>query len=132
MNDMRSPDNTPGGTTLARLVHREELRFDAEQRDRHMAYHTADLPADVTARTREELAGLLHTATMAHNVCGIDELGMASRRIRRMAVQGGLPDLARAADHVLDCIVQEDSAALGATVARLHRLGLLALSMMER
>lgn len=132
MEENTPPGQLSGGAPLSRLVPRDELRLDIEQRNRHVQYHSADVPADVTARAREELAGLLHTATMAHNSHGIDELGMAARRVRRMAVQTGLPDLARAADHVLDCIVQSDSAALAATVARLHRLGLLALSVMER
>ena len=82
----------------------------------------------ITSRARDELGHLLHTATVAHHTCGFEELGESARRIRRLAVQAGLPDLARAADHVLDCIVQYDGAALGATVARLHRLGLMALA----
>lgn len=126
-----SPPEDQIGASLARLVHHDELRFDPEQRDRHLAGESGDPPAVITARARDELAHLLHAATLAHNACGFDELTQSARRIRRLAVQAGLPDLARVADHVVDCIVQCDSAALGATAARLHRLGLLALQEMR-
>jgi hypothetical protein len=121
-------DQEPAKGRFARLVPRDVLRFDPEQRQRYIVANGQEPAADVTLRTRDELAHLLHTATIAHHSCGFEELSQSARRIRRLAVQAGLPDLARAGDHVLDCIVQCDSAALGATVARLHRLGLLALA----
>ncbi len=112
---------------LARLVPRDVLRLDADQRARHLMTFGGEASAEVMAHTREELGHRLHTATVAHNGSAKDELANAARRIRRLAVRAGFPDLARAADSVLDCIVQEDDAALGATVARMHRLGILVL-----
>lgn len=120
------------GASFSRLVPRDVLRFDVAQRDRFLSADSLEPPADVTSRARDELAHLLHTATVAHHACGFDELSQSARRIRRLSVQAGLPDLARSADHVIDCIVKYDSAALGATVARLHRLGLMALAELAR
>ena len=128
MSHLPPSRDLPQGTSFARLVPRDVLRFDAEQRGRFLSADNDEPASVVTARARDELGHLLHTATVAHHSCGFEELGQSARRIRRLAVQAGIPDLARVADHVLDCIVQYDSAALGATVARLHRLGLLALS----
>ena len=122
------PRESTTGTSFARLVPRDILRFDAEQRDRFLSDEGLEFLAEATLRARDELAHLLHTATVAHHACGFDELGQSARRIRRLSVRAGLPDLARAADHVIVCIVKYDSAALGATVARLHRLGLMALA----
>lgn len=128
MKNASPPVEVTHGASFARLVPKDVLRFDPDQRDRHLQSLSSEPPAEVTARTRDELAHLLHTASVAHHACGFDELSQSARRIKRLAVQAGMPDLARAADHVLDCIVQTDSAALGATSARLHRLGLLALA----
>jgi len=130
MTNIAPPPEDQIGASLAQLIHRDELRFDYEQRERHLAGENGAPAAVVTAQTRDELALVLNAARVAHVTCGFDALTASARRIRRLAVQCGLPGLARVADHVVDCVNQCDSAALGAVVARLHRLGALALDQM--
>ena len=102
--------------------------MDMETLARLHAVLGAKAAGDLIAVAREDLAHRLDAVAMAHVDCDFDGLARAARRIRRIAVEIGLPDLRRVADHVVDCLEQEEPTALAATVARLGRVGDKALA----
>lgn len=81
---------------------------------------------------REELAFRLSKVSLAAAASDFAEVQICARRVRRIALDAGFPTLAYAADNVLDCLNSFDGAALAATVARLHRLGNMALGDLSR
>ncbi len=117
----------PHNGQVARLVPRDQLARDDEQRLRLYAIQSGGSPSVVIAQWREELAHRLALATKAVSTCDFDEVETSARRLRRIGLDLGFPTLAAAADNVLDSLIQADGAAIGATVARLQRLGVLAL-----
>jgi len=121
------PSFARSARTVAWLAPRDRLARDDEQRARHLGLQAAGTDVRTLAATREELAHRIATASRAASESAFDEVETCARRLRRIGLDLGFPTLAAAADNVLDCMTHADGAALGATVARLHRLGVLAL-----
>jgi hypothetical protein len=117
-----------GAPAVSRLVPKTDLRLDFEALARLHAALGPKLAGATLAQAHAELAHQVQAVSMAHADCDLQAMTGAVRRIRRLAVDVGLPEMRRAADHVLDCLGQSDATALAATVARLVRLGDLALS----
>jgi len=105
--------------TIARLTHREGLDPDTD---------AVAGPGRGGAAIREEIAHRLAALSLAYGTCVIADTAMAARGLRRLGSENGLRDLTRAAQNAVDCCGRTDAAALGATVARLERLGRLTLA----
>ncbi len=117
---------------IAWLVPGERLARDDDQRQRLMTLLGEGGPSMALARAREELAYRMARAAHAIADCDFDEVREAARQVRRIGLHLGFPALAQAADNVIDCLERADAAALSATVARLHRLGGMALDDLSR
>lgn len=115
---------------VAWLVPKDRLPRDEEQRQRIADQAGRHEAADVRA-AREELAFRLSTVSLAAAACDFGEVQVCAHRLRRIGLAMGFPTLAHAADNVIDCLDSFDSAALGAVVARLHRLGVMALGVLS-
>lgn len=116
-----------GAPPVSRLEPVEPAALDLEVVARLHAMLGAKATGDMLSIARDDLAHRLQMVATAHADCAFDALGVSARRIRRLSVEVGLPGLRRAADHVVDCLLQEDPTALAATVARLARVGDAAL-----
>ena len=112
-----------GAPAVSPLVPRDRLRIDLEALARLHATLGSKAAGSLLSIARDEMAHHLGTVASAHTDCAFDLLAQAARRIRRIATEIGLPEIRRAADHVLDTLAQEDPTALAATVARLCRIG---------
>lgn len=108
--------------TVCRLIHHEPLCVDPD------AILLADHNAMLTGQSKslsqlsEELAHSLHEVTVTLASDEDAALVGAVRRIGRIGIDLGLPDLQRVAKDVLTCSISADTAALAATTARLLRL----------
>lgn len=122
----------PGRADLLQLVPREALRLDPEQRARQMAARAGEAPGEIAAETVEAIGHALRLVASSYRLGQFEDLARVARRLRKLGVESGLPDMARAADNVLQTTQGEDAAAIAATVARLKRLGFLALDEMAR
>jgi len=114
---------------IARLIPGDVLRVDAEPLLRLRAIEGPQVAADRVARAREELAYRLARVAVHHRACAFDDLSADLRAISTAALPIGLTDLCMVAGHVLDCTARGDAAGLGATLARLIRLGEQALTL---
>lgn len=76
---------------------------------------------------RKEVAHLLTELARSYATCDMDRIADAAGRLGEAGGVVGMHDLTRAAGHVAACAGRTDAAALGATVARLIRLGRLAI-----
>jgi hypothetical protein len=109
--------------TVAYLAPRDTLRFDPDPLARLYAEAGPDRAEDIVCRVLEEISYRLRGINAAHLGCEFDRLGREARGIAAVAKTIGLIDLAAAATHVHDCSKRVDATALGATVARLLRIG---------
>ncbi|WP_133065026.1 hypothetical protein [Flavimaricola marinus] len=105
-----------------------DLRVDYEALARLHAALGPKLAGATIARAHEDLTHQIHAVAIAHAACGFEAMAVAARRIRRLSMEVGLPEMRRAADHVLDCLQQSNATALAATVARLSRIGEIVMS----
>lgn len=113
-------------TGVVELNAAKRLALDSEAVARSCVSQTMHSPRELAA-TEDDLEYRLGAISTAHAVADLDALALSARRIRHLAMQIGLLELRRAADNVLDCRTQGDATALAAVVARLDRLGRLAL-----
>lgn len=118
-----------GQAGVTMLVHGDVLRVDAEPLIRLRAVEGAQATADRVARAREELAYRLARVGVHHRSAAFDDMAGDLRAIIHVAQPIGLTDLCLVAGHVLDCTRRQDAAGLGATLARLGRLGEQALAL---
>jgi len=114
---------------IARLIPPDVLRVDAEPLLRMRAVEGAQVAADRIARAREELAYRLARVGVHHRACAFDDLAADLRAIAVLAQPIGLTDLCLVTGHVMDCAARGDAAGMGATLARLGRLGEQALTL---
>jgi len=119
----------PKDDRVAVLIHGDILRVDAEPLMRLRAVEGAQAAAERVARAREELTFRLARVDQHHRAGTYEQMATDLRAIANTALPIGLTDLGLVADHVLVCARRGDSAALGATVARLGRLGAQALAL---
>ena len=117
-----------GGGSVAWLVPRDRLPRDDEQLRLLVLAHGEAAFQRTLSEAREELAFRLATLNRAGQASDFDQVRISARRLRRVGTEMGFPTLTNAADNVLACLAHFDAAALGATLARLHRLGIMALS----
>lgn len=117
-----------GPLAVSRLVPKTDLRLDFEALARLHAALGPKLAGATLVRAHDELAHQVQAVCIAHACCDLEGMASAVRRMRRLSLDVGLPEMRRAADHVLDCLAQPDATALAATVARLVRIGELAVS----
>lgn len=82
--------------------------------------------ADCVRRARDDLVHILNQIERQHRDCAFAEMATGARRIMSLACEIGLPELRRAAEHVMRCAGGRDATAMAATLDRLLRLGLLA------
>ncbi len=129
MSRSSDPPNAHAVADLIRLTPRDRLRQDEGQRERHLRTMEDDAWSKEQQRIHEETAFRLTAVKQAYDRFDFPDLEAAARRLRKLGVQSGLPDVARAADHILDAMAQRDTVALGATVARMLRLGQMALDL---
>ncbi len=114
------PANDFGQVT--RLVPRDTLRMDAGPLSRlylDLGEHGAEA---VICSALEDLARRLNRIDDAHRGCDLGLVGQESRRIRVIAEQIGLTEVAEVAAHVIDCAQAGSGMALAATLARLLRV----------
>lgn len=78
---------------------------------------------DIVCRALEELAARLTHAERCYSEWRIAELRKGTRGLIAIADQIGMQLLAKVAGDVTDCIDRDDQVALGATFARLLRIG---------
>lgn len=102
---------------------RESVRVDHEPLTRLYAALGAEGAEEVIMRAIEDISHRLSRIEADHHACAFDRLERGTRMVAAVSAPIGLGDLSRIAAHVADCIARSDAAALGATVARLIRLG---------
>ena len=124
LNPMAVRDNR-----IALLIPGDVLRVDAEPLLRLRAVDGPQAASERIAQAREELAYRLSRVDLHHRAGAFDDLVIDLRAIAQAAMPIGLTDLGLVAAHVQDCATRGDAAALGATLARLGRLGAQALDL---
>jgi hypothetical protein len=108
--------------TVARLMHDDVLRVDAEPLLRLRAAEGPIVAAERVAVAREVIAYRRAQLATLHQACAFARLGREVRAIAEVSAPIGLTDLTMVSAHVLDCLDRNDPAALGATLSRLERL----------
>jgi hypothetical protein len=98
------------------------LRVDAEPLLQLRAAEGPVAAGERVTVAREVIAYRRAQLTALHRTCAFARLQREVQAIAAVAAPIGLTDLCRVADHVLDCLSRQDTAALGATLARLDRL----------
>lgn len=131
MSRALTPEPGPRTAAVLTLHPVEVLRMEYQVVARQAAMCGPRATSDWICRVADELALALDALSSAHADCAFDLMVGLDRQIRRLAEDVGLPHLRTAADHVDDCLAQRDGTALAATVARLRRVGQLALSRMS-
>ncbi len=107
---------------VARLVPRDPLRMDPGPLSRLYLDLGEQGAEDVIGRALEDLTRRLNRIDDAHRGCDFAAIGHESRRVRVIAEQIGLTEVAEVAAHVIDCAQLGNGMALGATLARLIRI----------
>lgn len=87
-------------------------------------------PGAMTA-AQDDLDHRLGMIVRAHADCDIDGIILSARRIRHLALQLGFLELRRATDNAINCCREGDATALAAVIARIDRLGAMALAQVE-
>ena len=108
-----------------------QTRIDPVKLDQNSLTHLLSSPRQIAA-AEDDLEFRLGALCAAHGAADLDAMALSARRIRHLAMQIGLLDLRRAADNVLDCRTRGDATALAAVVARLDRLGRVALAQVSQ
>ena len=115
-------------------VTRLEPRYDNDTDFAAMAkFHAlADggRPGAMTA-AQDDLDHRLGLIVRAHADCDIDGIVLSARRIRHLALQLGFVELRRATDNAIACCRDGDATALAAVIARIDRLGTMALAQVD-
>jgi hypothetical protein len=114
------PANDP--PSVARLVPRDVLRMDPAPLSRLYLDLGEQGAEDVISRALEDLTRRLNRIDDAHLGCDFAAIGQESRRVRVIAEQIGLTEVAEVAAHVIDCAQAGTGMSLGATLARLVRV----------
>jgi hypothetical protein len=78
---------------------------------------------DVVCRAMEELALRLSYCDRLHRTSAWPDLRKSAKSLIAIADQIGMSAVSDAAEHVIDCVDQNDAVALAATVGRLLRIG---------
>ncbi|NCO87716.1 MAG: hypothetical protein GW886_13905 [Rhodobacterales bacterium] len=113
---------------VVQIVPRETVRIDHEPLARLYAALGTQGAEDVIARAVEDIAHRLARIETDHRDLAFDRLERGARMVAAVAAPIGLGDLSRVSAHVAACALRNDAAALGATVARLARLGRRAMT----
>ena len=108
---------------VSALRHEEGVRLDPDRLGALYAElgHTA--AETVVCRAMEELAIRISDMQAFHAQGDVAAVQRAGRLLAKVADQVGMTSLARVAADVCDCADRRDPAALGATLARLVRIG---------
>ncbi len=125
MNKPAAPpgDHRPLSASIAYLSLRDVMRIDPEPLAQLHAALGAQGAEDVVCRALEDISHRLRRLVEDHAQGAPDKVARGARSIAAVAAQIGLRDLSVVAGHVLDCNGRDDPAALGATLARLFRVG---------
>jgi len=123
-------DTPPQPAIIVQLRPRDVLRIDPEPLVRLHSALGAQGAEDMICRALEDIAHRLTRIEADHRACAFDRLGRGAKAIGAVAAQVGLRDLGSVAAHVSECCGCNDAAALGATVARLMRMGSRAMAEM--
>ncbi len=78
---------------------------------------------DVVCRAMEELALRLTYCDRLHRTSAWPDLRKSAKSLIAIADQIGMSAVSSAAEHVIDCIDQNDAVALAATLGRMIRIG---------
>lgn len=109
---------------------RDVLRIDPDPLIRLHSALGAQGAEDMICRALEDISHRLTRIEADHRACAFDRLGRGAKAIGAVAAQVGLHDLGAVAAHVAECCGRNDAVALGATVARLLRMGTRAMTEM--
>ena len=105
------------------MRHDEGVRLDPDRLGALYAELGHVAAEHVVCRAMEELAVRLTDLQRFHAKGEFEALGRSGRMLAKVAEQIGMTSLARVATSVCDCAGRRDHAALGATMARLVRIG---------
>ena len=108
---------------IAMLVFEEKVRLEAERLAELYAQLGEASAQDVVCRAMEELAVRLARIDQAFHSGKLTVLHKAAKGLVGIAEQVGMQRLADVARDVCNCVDRADSVALGATMARLQRVG---------
>jgi len=120
----------PPPAIIAQLRPRDVVRIDPDPLIRLHSALGAQGAEDMIGRALEDISHRLTRIEADHRACAFDRLGRGAKAIGAVAAQVGLRDLGAVATHVVECCGHNDAAALGATVARLMRMGTRAMAEM--
>lgn len=121
------------GHGLARVVRLEPAygnEVDFAVMARYHATGEGGIQGAITA-AQDDLEHRLGLIVRAHADCDIDAIVLSARRIRHLALQLGFLELRRATDHAIGCCRTGDATALAAVIARIDRLGAMAVAQVE-
>lgn len=107
---------------VIRLVPRDPLRMDPAPLSRLYLDLGKRGAEAVICRALDDLTRRLNRIDDAHRGCDFAAIGLETRRVRVIAEQIGLTEVAEVAAHVIDCSTGDNGMALGATLARLIRV----------
>lgn len=110
-------------TAVLRMSHEEPVRLDRDQLELLYVQLGTSGADHLVTHALEELAVSLARVRKQYRRGRIDELRVSMRTLKALARQVGMTLLARVAQDVLDLTERDDAAALGATIARLARIG---------
>jgi len=108
---------------VAELRHEEPVRLDMHRLKEIFAQMGFQNGENMICGAMEDLAVLLKAATKVWRRGDLDALGQKARKISGLAEQIGMTTLSAVACDVAVICARYDDAALGATVARMTRLG---------
>lgn len=80
---------------------------------------------------QDDLDHRLGLIVRAHADCDIEGIVLSARRIRHLSLRLGFLELRRASDNVIECCRHGDATALAAVIARIDRLGTMALAQVD-
>lgn len=110
-------------TNITTLVFEEQVRLDSD-RLAELYIQMGEVGAqDVVCRAMEELTARLVKINESYTADKARELRKGAKGLIGIAEQIGMHRLAKVARDVCNCVDQNDPLALGATLARLQRIG---------
>ncbi len=108
---------------IAMLVFEEKVRLESDRLAELYAQLGETGAQDVVCRAMEELAVRLARIDEAFRTGKLSALRKGAKGLIGITEQVGMQRLADVARDVCNCVEQADSVALGATMARLQRVG---------
>lgn len=108
---------------VSRICPRDRAQVDRGRYEELVLIMGIRAAEGLLARTVEQLAICLNRAERCYRASDLDRLVTTATNISALAEQVGMIDLARAARAVADTAETWDPVALGATMARLTRVG---------